>query len=133
VLVLAIVIAAFLVWRLAPRRAPHIVRVRGLQGEQTWIFNIRDLWVELRETNYASDALSRYELRRQGEAHWEMKLDPLRPAKRSLLSPTAGLPFAEPVWDTGVGEPPWVRCGAPVDEQLEAAHRSYNGVEDEVA
>jgi hypothetical protein len=123
---LALVVGIYFWWQHSRGTPDHFVRINGTTADEVWVFDIRELWVELRQGPHAVDAKLRYELRREAPAHWEMRLTSTHPAPRNLVFPSASLRALQSEYDETTLDQPWTRCGPPVDEQLEHAHRRYN-------
>lgn len=127
---LALAVGTYFWWQHSRGTPDHFVRIAGTNADDVWLFDIRELWVELRQGRHSVDARLRYELRSKGPAHWEMRLTTTHPAPRSLVFPSASLRALQSEYDETTLEQPWLRCGPPVDEQLEQAHRRYNRLDD---
>ena len=117
-------------WQHSRGTPDHFVRISGTTCDEVWVFDIRELWAELRQGPHSVDAKLRYELRREGPEHWEMRLTSTHPAPRNLVFPTASLRALQREFDEAALDQPWTRCGPPIDEQLEQAHRRYNRLDD---
>jgi hypothetical protein len=130
--ILAVAVGIYFWWQHTRGTPDHFVRVKGTNSDEVWVFDIRESWVELRNGPHTVDARLRYDLRRAGPQHWEMRLTSTHPAPRNLVFPSASLRALESEYDETTLEQPWSRCGPPIDEQLEQAYRRYNRLDDAV-
>lgn len=107
VVVLLIVLIGAIVYFSQRARSNYFVSVpRGDRGE-TWMFNVRDMRVELRQSE-SSKLLETYDLRRVTESRWEVaEIDDEDPENRT-----------------------WLPCEKAVAGNLEAKYRRYNDGDD---
>jgi hypothetical protein len=128
--ILALVVGAYFWWQHAHGKPDHFVRINGETNDEFWVYDIRELWAEVRAAPDSINAKLRYHLRRLASDHWEMRLVSRHPAPRNLVFPSLSLRAAESEHDETTLDEPWTDCGQAVGKQLEQAYCRYNDLGD---